>query len=103
MIEVVTKNLHLNQHVTQEATGPRFCPSIEAKVLRYPQLKHRVWLEPEGLDSDIIYLGGLSCTLPEDLQSKLVRTIPGLEKAELARPGYGVTYDYVNIFQFVFV
>lgn len=90
-------NLHVNYHVTQEANGPRYCPSIESKVIRFGERSHQIWLEPEGLDSDLIYPNGLSCTLPEDLQWKLVRELPGCENAEMVRPGYGVTYDFVRI------
>lgn len=93
---IVKDNLHLNRHVIEEITGPRYCPSIESKVLRFGEKSHQIWLEPEGFDSDLIYPNGLSCTLPEELQWKLVRAVPGLEKAVLARPGYGVTYDFVD-------
>lgn len=93
---IVTDNLHVNRHVTEEVTGPRYCPSIESKVLRFGKKSHQIWLEPEGFDSDLIYPNGLSCTLPEQLQWKLVRLLPGLENAVLARPGYGVHYDYVD-------
>lgn len=57
---------------------------------------HQVWLEPEGLDTDVVYPNGLSCTLPADLQLLMLRAIPGLEKVEIIRPGYGVEYDYVD-------
>lgn len=93
---IVRDNLHQNRHVTEEITGPRYCPSIESKVLRFGQKSHQIWLEPEGFDSDVCYPNGLSCTLPEEMQVKLVRTIPGLEKADLVRPGYGVEYDFVD-------
>lgn len=85
--EIVKNNLHLSSHVVAETTGPRYCPSIEAKVTKFGGRNHPVWLEPEGLNSDIIYPNGISCTLPADLQEQMVRTIPGLEKAELAQPG----------------
>lgn len=93
---IVKTNLHVNRHVTEEVTGPRYCPSIESKVLRFGNRSHQIWLEPEGIDSDLIYPNGLSCTLPAELQVELVRTIPGLEKAEVVRPGYGVEYDFVD-------
>lgn len=93
---IIKDNLHVNHHVTQEVTGPRYCPSLEAKVLRFSEKSHRIWLEPEGLDSDLIYPNGLSNTLPEELQWKLVRSLPGLKNAVIAKFGYGVTYDYVD-------
>lgn len=94
--KIIEDNLHVNYHVKQDVTGPRYCPSIESKILRFGEKSHQIWLEPEGLDSDLIYPNGLSCTLPEELQWKLVRSLPGLENAILARPGYGVTYDFVD-------
>lgn len=96
IVKIIKDNMHVNHHVTQDALGPRFCPSIESKIIRFGERSHQIWLEPEGFDSDLIYPNGLSCTLPEDQQWKLVREIPGLEKAKLTRPGYGVTYDYVR-------
>lgn len=94
--DIIMKNLHVNRHVTEEITGPRYCPSIESKFLRFGDKTHQIWLEPEGFDSDLIYPNGLSCTLPADLQVKLVRCLVGMENAEVARPGYGVEYDYVD-------
>ncbi|KAL5284954.1 MTO1 family protein [Megaselia abdita] len=93
---IVKDNLHVNRHVSEEITGPRYCPSIESKILRFGEKPHQIWLEPEGLDSDLIYPQGLSCTLPEELQVQLVRSITGLEKAEFVRPGYGVEYDFID-------
>ncbi|XP_050310929.1 protein MTO1 homolog, mitochondrial [Anthonomus grandis grandis] len=93
---IVKDNIHLNRHVFEEVTGPRYCPSIESKVLKFGGREHQVWLEPEGFDSDVIYPNGLSCTLPEELQVQLINSIPALERAEILRPGYGVEYDFVD-------
>ncbi|KAL9917255.1 protein MTO1 homolog, mitochondrial [Glossina fuscipes fuscipes] len=94
--QIVKDNLHVNRHVTEEITGPRYCPSIESKVLRFGEKSHQIWLEPEGFESDLIYPQGLSCTLPYELQEELVHSIPGLEKAQIKQPGYGVEYDYID-------
>ncbi|XP_049291563.1 protein MTO1 homolog, mitochondrial [Anopheles funestus] len=94
--DIVLRNLHCNRHVTEELTGPRYCPSIESKILRFGHKLHQIWLEPEGFDSELIYPNGLSCTLPADEQIQLVRCLQGLEKAEVVRPGYGVEYDFVD-------
>uniref|UniRef100_A0A4W3GPV0 MnmG N-terminal domain-containing protein n=1 Tax=Callorhinchus milii TaxID=7868 RepID=A0A4W3GPV0_CALMI len=85
--KIIRENLHLNRHVAETVQGPRYCPSLEAKVLRFPGRCHQVWLEPEGLNSDIIYPQGLSVTLPVPLQQQLIRTIPGLHNAEIVHPG----------------
>jgi tRNA uridine 5-carboxymethylaminomethyl modification enzyme len=77
--------------------GPRYCPSIEDKVVRFAdKARHQIFLEPEGIDSAELYPNGISTSLPYDVQLALVRTIPGLEKAELTRPGYAVEYDHVD-------
>ncbi|XP_011882975.1 PREDICTED: protein MTO1 homolog, mitochondrial [Vollenhovia emeryi] len=94
--KIIKDNMHCNLHVTEEISGPRYCPSIESKILRFKIPRHQVWLEPEGLDSPLIYPAGLSCTLPEEKQVELVKCIPGLENARLAKPGYGVEYDYID-------
>ncbi|XP_062953037.1 protein MTO1 homolog, mitochondrial [Cynocephalus volans] len=94
--EIVLENLHLNSHVKETTRGPRYCPSIESKVLRFPNRIHQVWLEPEGMDSDLIYPQGLSMTLPAELQEKMITCIRGLEKAKIIQPGYGVQYDYLD-------
>lgn len=76
--------------------GPRYCPSIEDKVKRFPDRKsHPIFLEPEGLDSDEIYPNGISTSLPLDVQESYIRTIPGLEGAEIVHPGYAVEYDFM--------
>ena len=94
--DIIISNLHLDRHVTEEINGPRYCPSIESKILRFGKRHHQIWLEPEGLDSDLIYPQGLSCTLPAELQQQLVNKMTGLERAVVARPGYGVEYDFVD-------
>lgn len=92
--EIVHASMHLNRHVQEEINGPRYCPSIESKILRFGPRTHQIWLEPEGLDSEVIYPQGMSVTMPEEFQVKMMRSIPGLEEVELVRPGYGVEYDY---------
>lgn len=81
--KIVNDNLHCNLHITEEITGPRYCPSIESKVLKFSAIKHQIWLEPEGLDSPITYPSGLSCTLPAEKQEELIKCIPGLENAKM--------------------
>ena len=77
--------------------GPRYCPSIEDKVMRFPdRRRHLIFLEPEGLDTVEIYPNGLSTSLPLDLQLQMVRSVPGLEEAEIMRPGYAIEYDYAD-------
>ena len=75
--------------------GPRYCPSIEDKILRFPNAaRHQVFLEPEGLDTSELYVNGLSTSLPAPIQLKYLRSVPGLEKVEMTRPGYAIEYDY---------
>ena len=77
--------------------GPRYCPSLEDKIVRFPEReRHVLFLEPEGLDADEIYVNGLSTSLPAQVQTQIVRALPGLDGAELIRPGYAVEYDFVQ-------
>jgi tRNA uridine 5-carboxymethylaminomethyl modification enzyme len=77
--------------------GPRYCPSIEDKIHRFAdKSSHQVFLEPEGLDDDTVYPNGISTSLPEDVQADFIRTMPGLERVEILRPGYAIEYDYVD-------
>jgi tRNA uridine 5-carboxymethylaminomethyl modification enzyme len=77
--------------------GPRYCPSLEDKIMRFPDReRHQIYLEPEGLDVDEIYVNGFSMSLPASVQEQLVRSLPGLESAVMLRPGYAVEYDFVQ-------
>ncbi len=79
------------------STGPRYCPSIEDKVVRFAERdRHQIFLEPEGLDDHTVYPNGISTSLPEEVQRAMIATIPGLERVEIIRPGYAIEYDFVD-------
>lgn len=97
--ELIRANLHRAPIYSGQiaGTGPRYCPSIEDKVVRFAdKSRHQIFLEPEGLDDDTIYPNGISTSLPEDVQSALLKTIAGLESARIIRPGYAIEYDFVD-------
>jgi tRNA uridine 5-carboxymethylaminomethyl modification enzyme len=96
--EIITSNLDRSPLYSGRirGTGPRYCPSIEDKVVRFShRQRHQVFLEPEGLDTREYYANGISTSLPYDVQVEIVRSIPALEEAEIMRPGYAIEYDYV--------
>lgn len=77
--------------------GPRYCPALEDKVVRFPdRMRHQIFLEPEGLDDPTVYPNGISSSLPEDIQDAFIRTIPGLEDVKIFQPGYAIEYDYID-------
>ncbi|HKP03499.1 MAG TPA: tRNA uridine-5-carboxymethylaminomethyl(34) synthesis enzyme MnmG [Chthoniobacterales bacterium] len=95
--DIIRKNLHRSALYSGriEGTGPRYCPSIEDKVVKFAdKTGHQVFLEPEGRHTDEFYVNGMSTSLPYEVQVEFIRSIPGLEKAEIMRPGYAVEYDY---------
>jgi tRNA uridine 5-carboxymethylaminomethyl modification enzyme len=97
--ELIRKNIHRAPIYSGQISGrgPRYCPSIEDKIIRFADREqHQIFLEPEGLDDDTIYPNGISTSLPEDVQRDFIRAIPGLQNAEILRPGYAVEYDYVD-------
>lgn len=97
--ELVRRNLHLSPLYNGRISGvgPRYCPSLEDKVVRFPDReRHQIYLEPEGADVPEIYVNGFSMSLPESVQETLVRSLPGLEDAVMLRPGYAVEYDFIQ-------
>ena len=97
--EIIRSNLHQAPMYSGEidSAGPRYCPSIEDKVVRFSDRSaHQVFLEPEGLDDDTVYPNGVSTSLPPEVQDAFLRTMPGLENVEIRQPGYAIEYDYVD-------
>ena len=97
--KIINENIHLSPMYSGQiqSMGARYCPSIEDKVKKfYTKNQHQIFLEPEGLDSEVIYPNGISTSLPENIQKKFVTSIKGLENAEILKPGYAIEYDYVN-------
>ncbi|WP_044749254.1 tRNA uridine-5-carboxymethylaminomethyl(34) synthesis enzyme MnmG [Bacillus alveayuensis] len=95
---IIDENLHLSPMYSGmiKGTGPRYCPSIEDKIVRFhDKPRHQIFLEPEGRNTEEVYVQGLSTSLPEHIQRKILATIPGLEKAEMMRAGYAIEYDAV--------
>lgn len=96
---VIRQNLGLSPLYSGQISGlgPRYCPSIEDKVVKFPERdRHQIFVEPEGLHTDELYLNGLSSSLPEDVQLSFIRTMDGFSRAQMVRPGYAVEYDYVD-------
>lgn len=99
--DIILSNLHRSPLYGDDSkitgVGPRYCPSIETKIVRFPEKdNHQVFLEPEGKNTLEVYVQGLSTSLPVDVQNDYLRTVPGLEKVEIMRPGYAIEYDFIN-------
>ena len=97
--ELIKKNIKKSAMYSGnlDAKGPRYCPSIEDKVMRFADReRHQIFLEPEGLDDNTIYPNGISTSLPEDVQEQIIKLMPGLEEAKILRPGYAIAYDFVD-------
>ncbi|MBI3694151.1 MAG: tRNA uridine-5-carboxymethylaminomethyl(34) synthesis enzyme MnmG [Acidobacteria bacterium] len=96
---VLRENIHRSPLYSGQISGvgPRYCPSIEDKIVKFPdKARHQIFLEPEGLDTNEIYVNGMSTSMPIDVQAAMVRSVPGLERAEMIRPGYAIEYDSVD-------
>ena len=95
--EIVRDHLDQSIHIRETVKGPRYCPSLESKIMRFKdKIQHLIWLEPEGFDTDVVYPNGISMTVPAEAQERMLRLIKGLEDVKMLQPGYGVEYDYVD-------
>jgi len=96
--EIIRANLDKSVHIRETVRGPRYCPSLESKIIRFKDKeRHQIWLEPEGFaPNEVIYPNGISMTVPADAQYAMLRTIRGLENVKMLQPGYGVEYDYID-------
>ena len=95
--QIIQANLDQSIHIRETIRGPRYCPSLESKVIRFGgRDSHKIWLEPEGFNTDVVYPNGISMTVPAAAQDAMLHTIIGLENVKMLQPGYGVEYDYVD-------
>ncbi|WP_137133654.1 tRNA uridine-5-carboxymethylaminomethyl(34) synthesis enzyme MnmG [Rhizobium sp. FKY42] len=97
--KIISDNIHQSAMYSGQISGvgPRYCPSIEDKIVRFGERDgHQIFLEPEGLDDDTVYPNGISTSLPADVQDKFIRTIPGLEQVKILQPGYAIEYDHID-------
>lgn len=97
--KIIKDSMHLAPEFDSgegEGLGPRYCPSLEIKVKRFPDRRHHIWIEPEGLNTNIVYPNGISCSLPREVQHAVVKSIKGFENAEITQYGYAVEYDYID-------
>jgi len=95
--DIIRANLDKSIHIRETVKGPRYCPSLESKIIRFADKQaHIIWLEPEGFDNDVVYPNGISMTVPAEAQEAMLKTVVGLENVKMLQPGYGVEYDYVD-------
>ena len=95
--QIIRENLDKSIHIRETVKGPRYCPSLESKIMRFKdKTQHTIWLEPEGFDTDVVYPNGISMTVPAEAQEAMLKTVIGLENVKMLQPGYGVEYDYID-------